>query len=295
MDTPAYKVQILPPGSTAPANGVPLVRLMYRNDDGGPGLGKDSRLHFTAPADGDYLVRLSDVKGRKGPELTYHLSLRAPRPDYQLSLKSPIANVPAGGRVPVTVVAARLEGYEEPIHLAVRNLPAGLHATEATIPPGEFSATLVLSADPDLRLEHPVPLIVKDDKGREASDGDRLRLIALTTPSDIQFSAKTREVRLTPGSKAEISVELHRSNGFAGRVPVEVRDLPQEIVVSNVGLNGVLINETETTRTFTIEALPNAQPVEQTIVVSGRVETRAAAQENTFAAEPIRVIVQPAK
>ena len=64
---------------------------------------------------------------------------------------------------------------------------------------------------------------------------------------------------------------------------MDVRDLPQDIVVSNVGLNGVLINETETTRTFTIEALPNARPGEQTIVVSGKVETRAAAQENTFA------------
>ena len=109
------------------------------------------------------------------------------------------------------------------------------------------------------------------------------------------MSAKTREVTLTPGSKAEITVDIRRNNGFAGRVPVEVRDLPQEIVVANVGLNGVLINETENTRTFTIEALPNARPVEQTIVVSGRVETRAAGQENTFAGEPIRVVVKAAK
>ena len=292
MDTPIYKVQVLPPGSSAPANGLPLVHLPWRNDDGGPGYGKDSLLHFVAPADGDYIARLSDVRGLKGKDLTYQLTVRAPHPEYRLSLKTPFANVPAGGRVPVSVVAARLEGFNEPIHLSMHDLPAGLHASEATIPPDEFSGSLVLSADADAKLDAPVPLIVKDDKGLEAGADDRLKLIAVTAPADILMTSRTREVRLTPGSKAEITVDLRRNNGFAGRVPVEVRDLPQEIVVSNVGLNGVLINETENTRTFTIEALPNARPVEQTIVVSGRVETRAAGQENTFAGEPIRVVVR---
>ena len=294
MDSPVYKVQILPPGAKPAANGLPLIHLTYRNDDGGPGYGKDSVIHFTAPADGEYIARLSDVRGRKGPELTYQLLIRPPHPDYRLALKSPIANVPAGGRVPVTVIVTRLEGFDAPIHLGVRHLPAGLHASEAIIPAGETSATLVIEADRDAKLESPVPMVVTDDRGREASPEDRLRLIAVTSPSDIQMSARTREIELRPGSKAEITVDIRRNNGFAGRVPVEVRDLPQEIVVSNVGLNGVLINETETTRTFTIEALPNARPVEQTIVVSGRVETRAAAQENTFSAEPIRVVVRPA-
>jgi hypothetical protein len=269
--------------------------LTYRNDDGGPGYGKDSLIHFTPPADGEYIARISDVRGRKGPDLTYHFTVRPPHPDYRLSLKSTIANLPAGGRVPVTVIAARREGYDAPIHLSIADLPRGLHATEVTIPPGETSGTLVLSADADVKLETPVPLIVKDDKGREASSGDLLRLIAVTKAADIQMTAKTREIRLTPGSKAEITVDIRRNNGFAGRVPIEVRDLPQEIVVANVGLNGVLINETEATRSFTIEALPNARPVEQTIVVSGKVETRAAGQENVFAGEPVRVIVSAAR
>ncbi len=295
MDSPIYKVQILPPGAHPPANGLPVVHLMYRNDDGGPGYGKDSLLHFSAPADGDYVVRLSDVRGRKSDGLAYRLTIRAPRPDYLLTLKDPIPNVPAGGRVPVTVIAPRMEGYAEPIHLSIKDLPRGLHASDVTIPPGEFSGTMVLSADADAKIDGAVPLIVKDDKGREANLDDRLKLIAITTPSDILMFAKTREVTLTPGSKAEITVDIQRNGGYAGRVPVEVRDLPEEVVVANVGLNGVLINETENTRTFTIQALENARPVEQTIVVSGRVETRAAGQENTFAGEPIRVIVKAAK
>lgn len=295
MDSPIYKVQILPPGSNPAPNGLPLVHLKYRNDDGGPGYGKDSLLHFTPLADGDYLVRLSDVRGRKGDELTYRLTLRAPHPDYMLTLKDSFPNVPAGGRVPVTVIAPRIEGFAEPIHLSIKGLPAGLRASDVTIPPGEFSGTMVLSADADAKIAGAVPLIVKDDQGREANPGDLLKLIAVTSPADILMSAKTREVTLTPGSKAEITVDIQRNGGYAGRVPVEVRDLPQEVVVANVGLNGVLINETENTRTFTIQALENARPGEQTIVVSGRVETRAAGQANTFSGEPIHVVVKAAK
>lgn len=291
-DTPIYKIQFLAPGSRPAPNGLPLVHLIYRNDDGGPDYGKDSMLKFTAPEDGDYVVRLSDVRGRKGTELTYRLTIRAPRPDYSLALKTPFANVPAGGRVPVTVIATRTEGFDAAIHLAMKDLPAGLHATDAVIPPNEVSGTLVLSADADAKLDAPVPLIVTDDSGREASADDRLRLIALSTAGDIQMTAKTREIVLVPGRKAQITVDIQRNNGFAGRVPIEIRDLPEEIVVANVGLNGVLVNENENTRSFVIEALWSAKPVVQTIVVSGHVETRAAGQENLFAGEPIRLVVK---
>jgi hypothetical protein len=292
MDTPIYKVQILPPGQKAVPNGLPVVHLMYRNDDGGPGYGKDSLLHFTAPSDGEYIVRLTDGYGRKGNELTYRLSIRAPHPDYRLSLSNAISNVPAGGRVPVSVIASRIEGFDGPIHLSMKDLPPSFHAADITIPAGEMSGTFVLSADADAKLASAVPLIVKDDNGREVQAGDRLSLIALTGRSDIVLSAKTREITLQRGSKADVIVDIQRNGGYVGRVPIEVRDLPQEIVVANVGNNGVLINETENTRSFTLEALPNAKPAEQTFVVSGRVETRAGSQENTFAGELIHLVVK---
>ena len=70
-------------------------------------------------------------------------------------------------------------------------------------------------------------------------------------------------------------------------MPVEVRNLPPGVVVTGVAVNGVLLNETEERRTFTLEALSTTQPLDQQIFVSGNVETRAAGQQNSFAAEPI--------
>jgi hypothetical protein len=52
MDSPMYRVEVHPPGRTFPPNGQPVFTLNYRNDDGGPGYGTDSRVFFDPPADG---------------------------------------------------------------------------------------------------------------------------------------------------------------------------------------------------------------------------------------------------
>src|SRR5262249_62077729 len=51
--SPMYKVTVHPPGSRFSPNGLPQVPLYYRNDDGGPGYGKDARLFFDPPAGGE--------------------------------------------------------------------------------------------------------------------------------------------------------------------------------------------------------------------------------------------------
>ena len=295
LDSPAYKVQIAPPGTKFPANGLPLVHLTVRNDDGGAGYGKDSRLRFTAPADGDYLLRLRDVRGAAGPEYAYRLSIRKPAPSYRLSFTPSNPNVPAGGRVPVTVTALRLEDNNEPIEVDVQDLPAGLHATHGTIQANDFRTTIILSADADATLSGAVPFVIADAKGKLADPEDHLKLIALIPKPDVEMSAETHEAVLTPDHDVEISVKIVRNNGFGGRVPVEVRNLPPGVEVSDTGLNGVLINENETRRTFKLHLLPTARAHTQPIYASGLVETRAGTQQNTFCTEPItlRIVTKP--
>jgi hypothetical protein len=300
IDTPVYKVQVHPPGAAFVSNGLPLIRLPYRNDDGGPGYGKDSRLRFTAPADGDYVVRLRDVRGLHGEDYTYRLAVRAPVPDFRLSVEPRNPNVPVGGRIPVTVTALRLDDFDGPIEVAIENLPAGLSATPGVIEPGRASTTILLSADENAHLDSAVPLRVSG-KGKDgsrqmahwASPEDKLKLIALMPKPDITMEAKTREVVLEPGKTATVEVEIRRNNNFGGRVPVEVYNLPPTVIVANVGLNGVLIHENDNRVTFTLQALPNAEAMDQPIVLSGNIETRAG-QQNEYASEPI-VLKVPAK
>ena len=161
---------------------------------------------------------------------------------------------------------------------------------------GQVSATLVLSADPGSKLTAATPLKVMGKASaleHAANPEDRLKLIALMPSPDITMTAETREVTLQPGKTAEITVSVARSGDFRGRVPVEVRNLPPRVRVLDVGLNGVLLNEDESRRSFTIEALPSAEPVDQLIYVSGAIETRSGQQSSYAAPEAIRLRVVP--
>jgi hypothetical protein len=298
VDKPVYKIQVHPPGAKFTPNGLPLVRLYFRNDDGGPGYGKDSLVHFTAPADGDYVVRLSDVRGAGGADFAYRLAIHSPRPDFRLTVNPRNPNVPAGGCIPLTVTAMRRDEFDGPIHVELTDLPPGLKATAGTIAAGQTATTLLLSADAGATLPQAVPLRVKGTVGnivRFANPDDRLKLIAVTPKPDVITESGTQVVEIEPGGKAQVAVRIVRQNGFGGRVPIEVRNLPPRVRVTDVGLNGVLINEDEDHRSFTIEALPNAAPVEQKIYLSGLIETRSSQQNSYAAPTPILLRVRAVK
>jgi hypothetical protein len=295
VDSAIYKVQVHPPGTKLSPNGLPVAHLFYRNDDGGPGYGKDSLLHFTAPADGEYIVAIRDVQGLGGEKYAYRLMVRHPRPDFRLTVNPKNPNVPSGGTIPVTVTAARMDGFDAPIDVSLLDLPSGLHASTGVIAPGQVATTITLSADLNAKLDQAAPLKVigkSSSVTRFANPEDHLKLISLMPRADILMTAETKEVTLEPGGSAQISVSIARQGDFRGRVPVEVRNLPPRVRVLDVGLNGVLVNEDESQRSFTIDALPNAEPVDQLIYVSGAIETRSGQQNSYAAPQAIRLRVK---
>lgn len=301
IDRALYKVQLHPAGAQFTPNGLPLARFYYRNDDGGPGYGKDSFVDFVAPADGEYQVRLRDVRGMGGDTFAYRLNIREPRPNFKLAVNPRNPNVPAGGTIPLTVTALRLEGYDGPIEVTLGGLPAGLKATKNTIAAGQTDATILVSADPDAKLAQAASFEVTGRAkiggklvSHAANPEDGMKLISLMTKPDITMQTVTKVVEIEAGKTAEVLVKVKRQNGFAGRVPVEVRDLPVRVRVTDSGLNGVLIQEDESERSFRIWALPNAEPVEGYIYISGRVETRSGQQNSYAATEPILVRVKAA-
>jgi hypothetical protein len=298
IDKPVYKVLIYPPGKHFTPNGLPLVPLYFQNDDGGPGYSKDSLVHFTAPADGDYLVRIHDVGGLGGEDYTYRLNLRNPRPDFRLSATPANPSVPRGGAVPVTVEARRLDEFNAPIQVRVEGLPKGLHASSGVIRPDQISCTVLLSADPDATLDTAEPLkIVGTAQGHThwANAADPLTLVSLMPAADVLLAAGTRTLDLTAGGSATFSVHAVRQNGFGGRIPIEVLNLPPGVLIPSVGLNGVLLNENEATRTVTLQALPNAEPGDQLVYIAGRVETRSPLQSVYAASEPILLRIHPSE
>jgi WD40 repeat protein len=311
LGTPMYKVSIHPPSTTFPPNGFPVVTLYYRNDDGGSGYGKDSRLFFDPPVDGEYQVRIGDSRGQGGVDYAYRLTVRPPRPNFNVSFTPTSPSVPKGSALPITVTAERIDGYEGPIEVRLENLPPGFSAPATSIPAGENSTSFALGAEPtatpvaDARgPAHPgSPTPVVNAPGSpnasrsqtpvaNASGSEKpLKLIAramitgqevvrevsggaakVVEPGELLTTAEQSEVAVQPGKEVPLTVKIERRNGFKGRVPLDVRGLPHGVRVLDIGLNGILITENETSRTFVIYAEPWVQPTTHPFVILARNE-----------------------
>ena len=283
VNTPAYRAEILPAAAKFPPNGLPMFHLTWRNDDGGPGYGADSRLDFAAPEDGDYILHLKDVRDLEGPDYAYRLSIRDANLDYRLEADPENPNIPQGGSVPISVRADRLPGYEGAIEIQVQGLPSGVAAGRATIPAGQTSTVLVLSAGPNASagaLPSPIKIVghasvAGHDLARIANEGAPLQLASVIPPPDVLVTAEPAQLAIQPGKSVTVTLHVQRQNGFKGRVPCSIENLPPGVRVVNVGLNGVLVTESQSSRTFTLRAEDWAKPITQPVYVVGRVESNS--------------------
>jgi hypothetical protein len=183
------------------------------------------------------------------------------------------------------VVANR--GFEGAIEIEVKGLPQGVTASPATVVAGQDSTVVVLSAALDAALDGPPAAVqfvghatvhgqelVRTANSYGGADPG-LQLVSVIPPPDVVVTTDSREVSLEPGKETTVTLHIQRQNGFKGRVPCDVKNLPPGVRVVNVGLNGVLVTEDQSSRTFTLRAEDWAQPVKQPIYVVATVESNS--------------------
>ncbi len=297
MGQPMYQVEIHPPGATFPSGGVPPVTLNYRNDDGGPGFGKDARVTFDPPADGTYLVRMEDVRGLGGADYGYHVVVRPPRPDFAVSLSTNDPQVPRGGARIVRVNLVRIDGFDGAVDVAAEGVPPGITATSVRIEPDAYTADILLMADAKAPADSPpswrvVARSVPRSSGEEVirHDLDPGGKVAVTAEPELKVRATPSRVAIRPGERVEILLKIERGAKFKGRVPIDVRNLPLGVRVLNIGLNGVLVTEKQSERSIFLYAEPWVGATERPFYAVGRIEAKGADSSSP----PIPLVVLPA-
>jgi WD40 repeat protein len=257
-----YIVAPHPPGTQLLPNGLPVFKVYYENDDDGRRrLGRDSRLSFTAPADGAYLVRVSDVRGFGGDAFAYRLTVRQPQPDFRVSVSGSDPTVKAGGGRGITFNAERIDDFDGDITVEVTGLPPGFSiSTPVVIPAGHSSASAVLYATADApkpteenAAASKVSATATINGSPVTHDVRNLGHVKLAPRGNVLVRLEPAEITIAPGQSVPATLKIERHD-FDNRVNFSVENLPHGVIVDNIGLNGVLIRENETERQIFLTA-----------------------------------------
>ena len=279
LDEPCYVVEARPVGSKIVPNGLPVFTLNYANDDDAERqLGRDSRLVFTAPAAGSYVIRVSDTRGWSGERFAYRLIVRQPEPSFSATLVAGgAASLPAGSGEQFVMKVDRTDGWEGDVRVEVRGVPTGFFVSSPVIvPAGHLTATGCLFVQPTVKpgvadfsavkltataevngqlVEKPVggfPAITvaeppkqslfmePDLAGKPEGDGQ--------TPPQ-----KPYEITLAPGGRVPAWLRVAR-HGNDALLALDVEGLPHGVIVDSIGLNGVQIRAGENEREIFLSA-----------------------------------------
>ncbi len=281
---PCYIVQPLAPGADPKPNGLPVFQLYYENDDDPQRrLGKDSKLLFTAPRSGDFLVRLRDVRGQGGPDYKYTLTTRPRAEDFKITVSTgKNVTVSPGSGKEITFTVERLDDYDGEVRIDIDHLPPGFSAsTPIVIEASQMSALACLFAEADapaptkaqweaVKLTASAAIHGKQiihDLGHlgpiKLGPVPKVRVEILAdgdSGSPRQQPGGPLELTLHPGETISAIVKADRSGGLQGEIPFGKEDcgrnLPFGTFVDNIGLSGLLILADADQRQFFITAGP---------------------------------------
>src|SRR5262249_13867222 len=223
------------------------------------------------------------------------LQNRPPDPSSTVHVKPTDPCVWKGGPLPINVSADRTDGFEDPIQIQLENLPRGFSAPATTIPAEENATTFALYADPKATVPATAPplkliarAVIDGKEIRREVQGGRPKLVE---PGDLVTTTNLSEVTVRPGGQVWLTGTIERRNGYTQRVPLDVRGLPHGVRVLDIGLNGILITERESSRAFAIYCEPWVKPTEHPFVVLAKSERKG----TEHAAKSVLLKIEPPK
>jgi hypothetical protein len=219
------------------------------------------RLDFTAPADGDFVLRVEHLNFWGGPSESYRITFAPPQPGFALALfLDRYAAIP-GGSVGIPLILSARRDYMGPIELSVVGDPAV--SGEATIPanaapappppaPPTPAATVVVRVKPDVPMgPHSIKIqgkavingktVVEYAEAKLAVQQNMGNLtypprqlfkevgLAVTEKPPYTLAARFDAPEVLRGAPATVTVTATRATSFAEEIALSAAGLPPNV------------------------------------------------------------------
>ena len=293
LGEPACIVEPLAPGAEPIANGLPVFDVYYENDDDPARIaGANSRVLFTAPADGLYTARIGDSRGEGGEQFGYKLSIRPSKPSFKPSASPTKTAIRRGSGREFTVRVDRFDGFDGPVTFDIRDLPPQIKsnapivveagqrfargmfwiAEDAEAWEGKIEPELVAWADVNGRKVERAA-----GKAGELTFGVIPSVIPSIQPVDRKTAVDedwTLQVRR--GETASARLVIKRKKGFTKEVSFGKEDAGRNasagVYVDNIGLSGLIVLKDSSERVFYVTADISADPGKRSFYVKANVD-----------------------
>ena len=236
---------------------------------------------FTAPADGTYVARVTDVRGFQGADYKYTLTARPSRPNFEVTLTGAAPTINLGSGKEFSVVANRLDEFDGEIRVDIKHMPPGFGVTTPLIIAAGHNiargtintlpSAKAPTADQNKAIEITATAVIDGKEVvkpvtnfGEIKLGDAPKILVQVLPMDAQTPTASAdpnalpvpaEITIAPGQTITARVRIERK-GYEGRVQFEAinQNLPHGVIVDNIGLNGLMIIEGQNERVFFLTA-----------------------------------------
>lgn len=277
------------------------------NDDHPDGLKRpDSYLEWTAPSDGDFVVRVRNRLDEGGDGFGYFLIVRPFQPDFEVRVIEDNPRVPQGGTVAIPISVVRREGFAGEVTVTLPDVPPGWQVRPLVLPPNRNDGAPTITVPNDAPLgAMPLRFVGKAQIGDATVTRDAIGLetvqyvdqqrqdvvktvvlgiieplpLRLTTPEGVEGKV---------GSSAAIVVRVERQGDFKGAVQVNAQNLPP-----NAKADAITIGEGQSEGTLTVQIAADTPPGTYTLLVQG--QTKVGEQNVTVIAPAVRLIIRPAQ
>ncbi|HWB06892.1 MAG TPA: PPC domain-containing protein [Verrucomicrobiales bacterium] len=255
---------------------------------------------WSAPEDGEYVLTVSDTRGKGGPDFVYRVEFTGVR-DGLLTTLSPVDNnarqardsvtVGRGNRAGVIIATKPLPGanVEGEYELVARGLPAGVKLVAPHFKASDRRVPVLFEAAADAAVSAAavelIALPTDAEKAKTAGFGYNQSIplvtlgndpvwqvmvdkLSLAVAEDVPFTitAKAPASPLSKNSETTVEITLTRNNGYTGDVVVMLEQPPR-------GVNGqqnVVLTGDETKVDFRLSGEGGVQPGKYNLSFSAR-------------------------